>query len=624
MHSKPGRRNKHFEIESDTLKILRMVANSDTSITDVLCQQNFLNILILSLDSPALQARTATLDFLLAIVTLNYPTGHQLVIQALEYFKSTRGKKRVFDCLVEYLGNAVTSRGIFGSTVGSTPMDFHMFGFGLGDKAKPPTERDVRDYLVSAVAFIRFIIEIPSEFEYRMYLRHELVSSGIVPVFQKLTTWASSEFHDILQHVVAFENLKTADFKYLLVNMDSELDVDIDDPNQLLSLLKSKLDADDNLTVTTLIQNIVVGTALLDNDTRSYMLSMIEKAVMYIVLDQNGITNFTDAFKLSVEQIIDGLQEIEALENEIARLQVVNDIQERQIQSMVPQNTTKEETVTGISPASLLLHKQHLERIYDTLCQLSPKQLEQLQVPTSTSLERLDSETTVMGKSQQEIEIPSVPSHSGGPPPPPPPPILSAGGTLMAPPPPPPPMGKGIPPPPPMGILGAPPPPGFAPLLPTPIMKYKPKTKIKRVHWDYVPVDTFKESVWHQMKDQSEEIQEMIQKAGLFREIETLFPVMETKVVTRETSEPKETEIQVLSEKRAQNIMIFLGGIRTMSLEELIDSIRTFQDSKLTESMLNECFKSLPEPDEAKMLEEFSPTDNLRKAERFMIMVHFC
>ncbi|KAJ3341420.1 hypothetical protein HDU91_000710 [Kappamyces sp. JEL0680] len=434
MHAKPGRRAKHYEIESDTLKILRLIANHDSGITDILCQQNFLNILILSLDSPLLMARTATIDFLLAIVTLNYPTGHQLVMSAMDYFKTTRKKSRIFDCLVESLANAVTSRGIFGSKVGA--MDGGLFGFGTQDKIRAPSERDIRDFLVSATALVRFLVEIPPEFEYRMHLRHELISSGIIPVFQKLTTWASSEFHDVLQHVVAFENLKTADFKYLLTNMDSELDIDIDDPNQLLSLLKSKLDPDDTRTVTSLIQNIVVGTSLIDSETRSYMLSMIEKAVTYIVLDQNGITNFTDAFKYSVDQIISGLQEIELLRDENANLIAICDHQEKQLLNGA--GISNKETRSALAPAvdaavptigdlngsaisleRLQRHKTQLDLIRNALKQQPAKAVS---VGMAETMERKDSDITVTESARGSVsdlsKVSTVPPSSKPPPPP--------------------------------------------------------------------------------------------------------------------------------------------------------------------------------------------------------------
>jgi Diaphanous FH3 Domain len=159
-----------------------MIANHDSNITEILGHQNYLNILILSLDSPLLMARTATIDFLLAIVTLNYPTGHQLVMQAMESFKTTRNKARVFDSLVLSLSNGVLSRGIFGSQVGASEFTT-LFGFG-SDKLKSPSEKDIREFLVSIVALIRFLVEIPPEFEYRMHLRHELISSGLIPIFQ--------------------------------------------------------------------------------------------------------------------------------------------------------------------------------------------------------------------------------------------------------------------------------------------------------------------------------------------------------------------------------------------------------------------------------------------------------
>lgn len=128
-------------------------------------------------------ARTATIDFLLAIVTLQYPTGHRLVMSAMEFFKITRKKARVFDCLVESLAHGVTSRGIFGSKVGA--VELNMFGFQSSqDKLKMPSERDIREFLVSGVALIRFLVEIPPEFEYRMHLRHELISSGLLPIFR--------------------------------------------------------------------------------------------------------------------------------------------------------------------------------------------------------------------------------------------------------------------------------------------------------------------------------------------------------------------------------------------------------------------------------------------------------
>ncbi|KAH9251616.1 hypothetical protein BASA81_010525 [Batrachochytrium salamandrivorans] len=209
MHSKSGR---------ETLKILRLIANHHSGIADILYHQNHLNILIQSLDSPLLTARTATMDFLLALsprLSKGSQTGH-----------------------------------------------------------------------VSVVALIRFLVEVPTDFEYRMYLRSEFVASGVIPAFQKLKTWAQAEFSGIIQHVDAFEQLKASDFEYLIESLDTENDVDIYDPQQLLETLLSQVTDNDRRCVTSILQHLLVGTTMMDASSRSHMIYIIETAVMQIVLDQ--------------------------------------------------------------------------------------------------------------------------------------------------------------------------------------------------------------------------------------------------------------------------------------------------------------------------------------------------
>ena len=70
--------------------------------------------------------------------------------------------------------------------------------------------------------------------------------------------------------------------------------------------------------------------------------------------------------------------------------------------------------------------------------------------------------------------------------------------------------------------------------------------------------------------------------------------------------------------------MIFLGTLRQMTLEDLVKYVRTFDSSKLTESMLKQCKNSLPTVEEEKMLMGMDPnTTNIRNAEKFMLLVRF-
>ncbi|KAL2917768.1 hypothetical protein HK105_202641 [Polyrhizophydium stewartii] len=601
MHSKSGRKHKHYEIESETLKILRLIANHHSGIADVLYQQNYLNILIQSLDSPLLTARTATMDFLLAIVTLDYPKGHKLVMSAMAFFQKVRNKARVFDALVESLSQAISSRGIFGSTVGGASV--HGLGVlggtlhsqngggsdiaslftlsGMFEKSKAPTEKEVREFLVSVVALIRFLVEVPSEFEYRMYLRNEFVASGVVPAFQKLKSWARAEFASILQHVDAFEQLKIADFQYLIENLDTESAIDIYDPRQLLDTLQTQLDENDKRSVTSILQHLLVGTTLMDAASRTQMMYIIENAVMQIVLDQNGVTDFKDAFKYSVDQIIGGLQEIQRLDDENARLASLCELQEKEIMRL--QDSTRQSASKSPSDAEekqeneLETHKQCLMSILGALSKGTVEVVfaankHTIADASEAGLGRLDSATTIVSESRNST-----------------------------------------------GLMES---------------SYRPKSKVRKMHWERVASSAAtSDSVWHKIQSEREAIQDLLNSEGVYDELESMFAIAppsgpagsafgSTKsgsgsqaggtafsgsagvrgeqgdgASVRRRSEALE-QIKIIDEKRAQNTMIFLGTIKQVSLEALQKAIRSFDESVLTETILRQCIASYATEDE--------------------------
>lgn len=113
---------------------------------DFLYDQSNLNILILSLDSPILSSRTSAAEFLLAIVTLEYPRGHSLVIKAFENFQAERNEDRLFQKLLKSLYEVIRSRGIFGSVVGSKR---DKLPFAPSAKINDlDHQREIKDYLV--------------------------------------------------------------------------------------------------------------------------------------------------------------------------------------------------------------------------------------------------------------------------------------------------------------------------------------------------------------------------------------------------------------------------------------------------------------------------------------------
>ncbi|XP_019518483.1 PREDICTED: protein diaphanous homolog 1 isoform X2 [Hipposideros armiger] len=247
---------------------------------------------------------------------------------------------------------------------------------------------------------------------------------------------------------------------------------------------------------------------------------------------------------------------------------------------------------------------------------------------------------------------PPLPGSTAIPPPPPlpgiagiPPPPPLPGGPGIPPPPPPPPGGPGIPPPPPFpggpGIpppppgMGMPPPPPFgfgvpaAPVLPyglTPKKLYKPEVQLRRPNWSkFVAEDLSQDCFWTKVKE------DRFENSELFAKLTHAFSA-QTKTSKakkdQEGGEEKKTvqkkkvkELKVLDSKTAQNLSIFLGSFR-MPYQEIKNVILEVNEAVLTESMIQNLIKQMPEPEQLKMLSELKDEYNdLAESEQFGVVM---
>ncbi|EPQ16995.1 Protein diaphanous like protein 1 [Myotis brandtii] len=238
--------------------------------------------------------------------------------------------------------------------------------------------------------------------------------------------------------------------------------------------------------------------------------------------------------------------------------------------------------------------------------------------------------------------IPPPPPLPGGATIPPPPPPLPGGPGMLPPPPPPLPGGTGIPPPPPFpggpGIpppppgMGMPPPPPFgfgvpaAPVLPyglTPKKLYKPEVQLRRPNWSkFVAEDLSQNCFWTKVKEDRFENNE------LFAKLTNAFSAQTKTKKDQEGGEEKKSvqkkkvkELKVLDSKTAQNLSIFLGSFR-MPYQEIKNVILEVNEAVLTESMIQNLIKQMPEPEQLKMLSELKDEyDDLAESEQFGVVM---
>uniref|UniRef100_A0A8C3HLV3 Diaphanous related formin 2 n=1 Tax=Chrysemys picta bellii TaxID=8478 RepID=A0A8C3HLV3_CHRPI len=227
---------------------------------------------------------------------------------------------------------------------------------------------------------------------------------------------------------------------------------------------------------------------------------------------------------------------------------------------------------------------------------------------------------------------------SGAPPssPPPPPPPLPGGILPPPPPPPPPPLpGGGVPPPPPLfggpplppPLGGIPPPPGAPASLPYGMKekkKYKPEVSMKRINWSKVePQDILENCFWLKVREDKFENPELFAKL-----VRTFGTQMKAKKAVDDTEEKKVVlpkkrvkELRILDGKTAQNLSIFLGSFR-MPYEEIKNIILEVDEKKLSESLIQNLVKNLPEQKELSALAQLKHEyDDLCEPEQFGVVM---
>ncbi|XP_071425813.1 protein diaphanous homolog 2 isoform X2 [Pithys albifrons albifrons] len=226
--------------------------------------------------------------------------------------------------------------------------------------------------------------------------------------------------------------------------------------------------------------------------------------------------------------------------------------------------------------------------------------------------------------------IPPPPPLPGGGIPPPPPLPGGAG-----PPPPPPLPGGGVPPPPPFGGPPMPPPLGGVPFAPFPMVpalphgmkekkKYKLEVSMKRINWSKIePQEIGENSFWVKAEEDKFEDPELFAKLALTfgTQMKAKKPVEESEEKKAAQPKKKIKELRVLDGKSAQNLSIFLGSFR-LPYEEIKNIILEVDEEKLSESLIQNLVKNLPEQKELNALAELKDEYNdLAEPEQFGVVM---
>lgn len=465
---------------------------------------------------------------------------------------------------------------------------------------------------VACMQLINALVTSPDDLDFRIHLRNEFLRCGLKKILPELK---ETEELDIQLRV--FNENKEEDSIELSHRLD-DIRAEMDDMNEVYHLLSNMVK---DTASETYFLSILQHLLLIRNDyyIRPQYYKVIEECVSQVVLHRSGMDpefvynkRLDVDFTHMIDQLVDKAK-VEESEQKATEFSKKFDEEFSARQEAQAESQKKEEKIKELEGKIQALESQIAAGLTATGAPPPP----------------------LPGGAGVPPPPPPPPPPPGGVPPPPPPP---PGHACIPPPPPPPPPGGGPPPPPPPpgcgppppfgGPPGPPPPPGFPVVkLPyglEPKKTYKPETVMKRVNWTkIVPQEMAENCFWIKVKE------EKFENPDLFAQLSLCFSSQSKvrKDLKDENEEKvpqfkkKAKELRILDAKTAQNLSIFLGSFR-LPYEEIRDIVLQVDEERLSESLIQNLIKNLPEQKELNALAELKGEyEELVESEQFGIVM---
>ncbi|XP_078403362.1 protein diaphanous homolog 2 isoform X3 [Cetorhinus maximus] len=465
---------------------------------------------------------------------------------------------------------------------------------------------------VACMQLINALVTSPDDLDFRIHLRNEFLRCGLKKILPILKEKENEEL-DIQLKV--FDENKEEDFievSHRLEDIRSEMD----DMNEVYHLLSNmvKDTAAENYFLS-MLQHLL----LIRNDyyIRPQYYKIIEECISQIVLHRNGVDpdfEYRKRLEVDFSHLID---------------QCVDKAKVEESEKMALEYSKKfDEEFTARQEAQTENQKKD-ERIKELEAKLNQLEAERKAAPLPSGVPPTPPPPPLGG-------IPAPPPLPGGIPPPPPPPPLPGcgpppppplpGGPGIPPPPPPPPPPFGGPPPPP-SCRGAPPRLGAPAVLPhglQPKKQYNPEAPLRRANWSKIgPQEMTETCFWIKAKEEKFESPDLFAKLMLSFATQTKVKKddVQTEVKKSAPAKKKVKELKILDPKTAQNLSIFLGSYR-IAYEEIKHIILEVDEEKLSEPMIQNLVRYLPEQKELNTLSQFKDEyDDLCEPEQFGVVM---
>lgn len=465
---------------------------------------------------------------------------------------------------------------------------------GLFVQEKNDTKRDLACH---SLIFINTLTNTPSDMNFRLHLRCEIMRMGLYDKLNEFTEIVNTSNNDDLKkHYKIFNEIREDDFEEFIQRFDN-VRFDMDDVNDCFDVLKNLVvDTSSEQYFLSILQHLLFIRD--DFYFRPAYYQLIEECTSQIVFHKGYCDpNFENRnFNIDTSLLLDDIVErakakeskqTEEYEKKIEELEMAR--QEAEAKAAHLEEKIKLMEASGVIVGS-------------------PGKLPKVNIPMPPPMPG-------GGGPPPPPPMPGAPRT--GPPPPPPPPMPGMGGGPRPPPPPPMP-GMGGPPPPPMpGMMGGPrgpPPPPFmmaaaANALPhglKPKKKWEIKNPMKRANWKaIVPQKMSEKAFWIKCQEDALASDDFLNELSVKFSSKPVKKDNKDSVDKPTTLTKKNIDLKVLDGKAAQNIAILLGGsLKHLSYEQIKICLLRCDTDILSSNILQQLIQYMPPPEQLKRLQE--------------------
>ncbi|XP_029518268.1 protein diaphanous homolog 2 isoform X3 [Oncorhynchus nerka] len=478
---------------------------------------------------------------------------------------------------------------------------------------------------VACMQLINALVTSPDDLDFRIHLRNEFLRCGLKKILPEL-----KETEELDIQLKVFNENKEEDSIELSHRLD-DIRAEMDDMGEVYHLLSNMVkDTGSETYFLSILQHLL----LIRNDyyIRPQYYKVIEECVSQVVLHRSGMDpdfGYRERLDVDFTHLIDQcVDKAKVDESELKAAEFSKKFDE-------------EFSARQEAQAESQKKEEKIKELEGQICNLKTQ--------LASEANKLKEAQKVISEAECQVQIAAGPAAAGtgvpppalpgglAPPPPPPPGMAS----MPPPPPPPPPPGVGPPPPPPPPGCGPPPPPPFPgapgipppPMMAIPVIKlpygleakktYKPEVVMKRVNWSkIVPQEMAENCFWIKVKEEKFENQEFFEQLSLSFSSRTKVKNEVDETDARVTQfKKKAKELRILDAKTAQNLSIFLGSFR-LPYEEIRDIVLEVDEGRLSESLIQNLIKNLPEQKELSALAELkNEYEDLCEPEQFGIVM---